>query len=60
MKLYYAPGACSMSPHIALHESGLAHELVKVDLKAKTTGKRRGFHQDQPEGPGAGADARQR
>ncbi|HEY0327544.1 MAG TPA: glutathione S-transferase N-terminal domain-containing protein, partial [Rhodopseudomonas sp.] len=37
MKLYYAPGACSLSPHIALHEAGLAHELVKVDLRAKTT-----------------------
>ncbi len=35
MKLYYSPGACSLSPHIALHEAGLAHELVKVDLKAK-------------------------
>ena len=35
MKLFYAPGACSLSPHIALHEAGLAHELVKVDLKAK-------------------------
>ncbi len=37
MKLYYSPGACSLSPHIALHEAGLAHDLVKVDLKAKTT-----------------------
>jgi glutathione S-transferase len=37
MKLYYSPGACSLSPHIALHEAGLAHELVKVDLRAKTT-----------------------
>jgi glutathione S-transferase len=37
MKLYYAPGACSLSPHIALHEAGLAHELVKVDLRAKKT-----------------------
>ena len=35
MKLYYSPGACSLSPHIALHEAGLKHELVKVDLKAK-------------------------
>ena len=35
MKLYYYPGACSLSPHIALHEAGLQHELVKVDLRAK-------------------------
>jgi glutathione S-transferase len=35
MKLYYSPGACSLSPHIALHEAGLEHELVKVDLRAK-------------------------
>lgn len=32
MKLYYAQGACSFSPHIVLHELGLAHEAVKVDL----------------------------
>jgi glutathione S-transferase len=37
MKLYYAPGACSLSPHIALKEAGIPHELVKVDLRAKTT-----------------------
>ena len=37
MKLYYSPGACSLSPHIALHESGLPHEAIKVDLKAKKT-----------------------
>ncbi|MBN8976393.1 MAG: glutathione transferase GstA [Rhizobiales bacterium] len=35
MKLYYSPGACSLSPHIALLEAGLAHDLTKVDLKAK-------------------------
>ena len=35
MKLYYAPGACSLSPHIVAREAGIAVELVKVDLKAK-------------------------
>ncbi|MGB3272587.1 MAG: glutathione transferase GstA [Xanthobacteraceae bacterium] len=35
MKLYYSPGACSLSPHIALLEAGIPHETVKVDLKAK-------------------------
>ncbi len=37
MKLYYSPGACSLSPHIALREAGLPVELVKVDLKTKAT-----------------------
>lgn len=35
MKLYFSPGACSLSPHIALLEAGLPYELVKVDLRAK-------------------------
>ncbi|HEY5961231.1 MAG TPA: glutathione S-transferase N-terminal domain-containing protein, partial [Polyangiaceae bacterium] len=37
MRLYFTPGACSLSPHIALIEAGLPFELVKVDLGAKTT-----------------------
>jgi glutathione S-transferase len=37
MKLFYSPGACSLSPHIALREAGLAFDLVRVDLNTKTT-----------------------
>jgi len=36
MKLYYSPGACSQAPHIILHEIGLDHQAVRVDLRAKT------------------------
>lgn len=35
MKLYYSPGACSLAPHIAMREAGIAVDLQKVDLKAK-------------------------
>jgi len=35
MKLYYAPGACSLSPHIVLREAGINAELEQVDVRAK-------------------------
>jgi len=37
MKLFFAPGACSLSPHIVLRESGLPFELEQVNLATKQT-----------------------
>jgi glutathione S-transferase len=33
MKLYYAPGACSFAPHVALVEAAIPAEAIKVDLR---------------------------
>ncbi len=35
LTLYYTPGACSLSPHIALREADLEFQLVRIDLRAK-------------------------
>jgi glutathione S-transferase len=37
MKLYYAPGACSLSCRISLHEAGIAAEFERVDIPTKLT-----------------------
>jgi glutathione S-transferase len=37
LTLYYAPGACSISPHVALREAGLPFQLEKVDFKTGKT-----------------------
>lgn len=37
MKLYYAPGACSLAPHIVIREADLSADLERVDLAAKKT-----------------------
>ena len=36
MKLYFSPGACSLSPHIVMSEAGIKAELVKVNTKTHT------------------------
>ena len=50
MKLYYSPGACSLSPHIALLEAGLPYDLVKVDLRAKKLENGEDYLQINPKG----------
>lgn len=37
MKLYYSPGACSLSPHIIINETQLPATFIKVDLAQKKT-----------------------
>ena len=58
MKLYYSPGACSLSPHIALKEAGIPFDLVKVDLKAKKLEDGTDYNQVNPKGqvPALGLD----
>ncbi|QKX16713.1 glutathione transferase GstA [Microbulbifer sp. YPW1] len=50
MKLFYAPGACSLSPHIVACEAGIDLELCKVDLKAKETETGGDYTQVNPKG----------
>jgi glutathione S-transferase len=50
MKLYYSPGACSLSPHIALREAGLNFELVQVDLATKKTASGQNYLEINPAG----------
>jgi glutathione S-transferase len=50
MKLYYSPGACSLSPHIALREAGLEFELAKKDLHSQTLADGSDFRAINPKG----------
>lgn len=50
MKLYYSPGACSLSPHIVAAEAGIPLELVKVDLKTHKLENGDDFYKVNPKG----------
>ncbi|HEX6995289.1 MAG TPA: glutathione transferase GstA [Gammaproteobacteria bacterium] len=50
MKLYYAPGACSLSPHIVAREAGIELALEKVDIGTKRTESGRDFLAVNPKG----------
>jgi glutathione S-transferase len=50
LKLYLKPGACSLSPHIVLEESGLAYETEVVDLKTKVTASGADYWAINPKG----------
>jgi glutathione S-transferase len=50
LKLYYSPGACSLSPHITALEAGIDIALEKVDMRAKKTETGRDFLAVNPKG----------
>ncbi|MDE2195759.1 MAG: glutathione transferase GstA [Gammaproteobacteria bacterium] len=50
MKLYFSPGACSLAPHIVLHELGLPFEAVQVDLKTHKLADGKDFYAINPKG----------
>jgi glutathione S-transferase len=50
MKLYYAPGACSLAPHIVAREAGLPVTLEKVDLAKHLTETGANFRTINPKG----------
>jgi glutathione S-transferase len=50
MKLYFSPGACSLSPHIVLREAGLDFTTERVDLGKKLTASGADFRAINPKG----------
>lgn len=50
MKLYYSPGACSLSPHIVALEAGIDLRLEKVDTRTKTVKAEGDFWNVNPKG----------
>ena len=50
MKLYFSPGACSLSPHIVLHEAGFKFDIEQVNLGTKQTKTGADFRAVNPKG----------
>jgi glutathione S-transferase len=50
MKLYFSPGACSLSPHIVLLEAGLDFTAERVDLREKKTAGGEDYRAINPKG----------
>jgi glutathione S-transferase len=50
MKLYFAPGACSLSPHIVLLEAGMTFDIEKVALANKQTASGADYTKINPKG----------
>jgi glutathione S-transferase len=50
MKLYYAPGACSLAPHIALYESDVPFTTERVDLRTHQLADRTDYYGINPKG----------
>ena len=50
MKLYYSPGACSLSPHIVLEEAGLPYEAVLASTKTHQLADGTDYYTINPKG----------
>ena len=48
MKLYYTPGACSLSPHIVLREAGLPFDAVLASTKTHQLADGTDYYTHQP------------